>query len=79
MNLNFDKTDRLIEIIENTCRVLMRIEHGASSFLHDYSKPDFKALCDKLVDITNSDDDEATKRVKRECAFADYYRLRLNK
>ena len=72
MDFNFERTDRLIAVIKDACGAIEAIEYMASHFLKDYDRPDFRALCGTLTDITANSDDEATKREKRENALTDY-------
>jgi hypothetical protein len=79
MNVSFDKTDRLIAIIETARHTLSLVEYLACGFEEKCKKSEFQPLFNRLVEITNSDDDETTKSTNREKAFADHYQLHLNK
>lgn len=71
MNINFDKTDRLIELIEDSCYVFTHFLRKSEDSLQKRRKN----LYENLVRITASEKPEKQKQSERIKAFATEYKL----
>lgn len=71
MNINFDKTDRLIELIEDSCHVFTHFSWQSENSLQKKRKQ----LYETLVKITGSDKPDEKKHAERIVAFAKEYNL----
>lgn len=71
MNINFEKTDRLIELIDESCHVLTHFSWEAENSL----QKKHKNLYENLTAITTSNKSEKEKQAERIKAFGKEYKL----
>lgn len=71
MNINFDKTDRLIELLEDSCHIFTHFSWRSENSLQKRRKN----LYENLVQITTTKKPKKQKQIERIKAFAKEYKL----